>query len=197
MTSVWRSIANWTNPTRTWREDLSKSLLLDLDTHRFCGVGIGEPAQTLSFLGPATRWSYLLEFPNHGLAIQGDSSITELNYYFGHREERSGGTFRGGIRHRGEALTLSATTTEEELLALFGQPYWRDADDDETILFYEFPEREWQVEFGTDGRLKCFVLGLPILTDPVQREAYGVSKTWPPAHREVGVSHGRNTDSHG
>ena len=177
----WRAILNWWNPTRAWCEDPAKSLVLDLDTHRFCGVGIGETTQSLSFLGPATGWFGGLEYPERRLLIMDEVSLDEIMLYFGHPAEPDGGIYRGEIRYRGEPLALSSATSEEAVLALFGQPYWRDADESETILFYEFPEREWQVEFGTDGRLKCFSMGEPILADLVQRDAYGVTKPWPPS----------------
>lgn len=177
---ILRTILNWRNPTRNWRLDPAKPLLLDLDTHRLSGVSIGDPLESLSFLGSASRWSWYLEFPNHGLSILGGPSVEELQFFFGHPAEKSGGWFRGTIVHRGSPIVLGGEDSEESLTARFGQAYWRDVDEYETLLFYEFPGRELQLEFGTDGRLKVLTIGLPILADPVQREAYRVSKPWPP-----------------
>ena len=176
----WRTILTWRNPTRDWRADPSRPLILDLDNHRLSGVGIGDPAIGLSFLGPAAEWSFPFVFPNHGLAILGFETIEELNFYFDDPAEPNKGCFRGESQFRGNAITLTPFVTERDVLALFGEPYWRDADSDETILFYEFPGREWHVEFGANGRLKCLVVGLPILADCAQRQAYGVTKVWPP-----------------
>ena len=182
MLSVWRTITNWSNPTRSSREDLTKSLVLDLDTHQFCGVRIGESTQPLSFLGPASRWSGSLEYPQRGLMIRDEFSLGKMCFFFGHAAEPRGGTYCGDIRYRGTLLPLSSSITEGDAITLFGQPYWRDADHDETILFYEFSGCEWQVEFATDGRLKCLWIGTPLLADSQQREAYGVTRSWPPTY---------------
>ncbi|HEX5104886.1 MAG TPA: hypothetical protein VFV87_13795 [Pirellulaceae bacterium] len=176
----WRNILNLWNPTRKWRSDPSRLLVLDLDQHQLCGVGIGDSVATLAFLGPATGWSGRLQFPNHGLAIVEEGTVAELHFFFGHTGEPAGGTFRGEIRHLGAAIPPLTSHTENDIVGRFGPPYWRDADGSETILFYEFPQREWQWEFGLDGRLKCLVIGLPILADQAQRDAYQVTRPWPP-----------------
>ncbi len=168
------------NPTRAWIESGDPALLLDLDQQRFCGVAIGEPIARLSFLGPASRWSHALEFPGHGLALGGEERIEQVSLFFGHADEPEQGRYRGGIVHRGASAALSCNDDEPRLAALFGEPFWRDADADETILFYEFGVVEWQIELGSDGRLKCLSLSRPLLADPAQRAAYGVSRPWPP-----------------
>jgi hypothetical protein len=149
--------------------------------HRFCGVAIGDPVESLSFLGPATHWSAYLAFPNHGLCISNSPQVEELQFFFGHAQENDRGVFQGTIMHRGSPIVLRANDSEEALVARFGEPFWRDADDDEeTLLFYEFSEGEWQIEFGKNGRLKFLSIGLPLLADPTQRKAYHVTKSWPP-----------------
>lgn len=180
--TLWQTIKDWRNPTRTWLLDPSKPLVLDLDSHQLSGVGIGDPVQLLSFLGPATSWSGTLAFPHHGIAVSdSDDSVWELLFYFGHPAEAKGGTYRGVIQHKGIPIEMNANDSEQTITARFGEAYWRDSDEDETILFYEFPAREWQFEFGRDAQLKCLVIAPPILADSVQREAYGVSKPWPPS----------------
>ena len=77
-------------------------------------------------------------------------------------------------------LRLSNRSSESDVQALFGQPYWRDQDEDEIILFYEFPGVEWQIEFDLVGALKHLRVGRPLLADAEQRAAYGVTKHWPP-----------------
>jgi hypothetical protein len=177
---VWQAASQWSNPTRGWHEDEARVLELDLDRQRFCGTAIDEPLERLSHLGPATRWSFALEFPRHGIHLCGGRTIDEVSVFFGHPDEPRQGKYRGRILYRREELTLSYRDDEARLIALFGQPYWRDKDADETILFYEFGAVEWQVELGRDGCLKCFSLARPLLADPAQREAYGGTKPWPP-----------------
>jgi hypothetical protein len=175
-----RQALNWGNPTQSWIAEPFKLLVLCLDDHQLCGVGIGDRVDSLSFLGPAARWSGTLDFPDHGLSILQSQGIDEMTFFFGHPSEPEAGTFRGTILHRGATVPLSSADDEQTIVRQFGEPYWRDADVDETILFYEFGSHEWQVEFGPDGRLKCLSIACPLLADPVQREAYGVSKPWPP-----------------
>ncbi len=176
-----RSLLNWFNPTRDWEEDLIAPIVLDLDHHLFCGVGIGEPIEKLSFLGPGQVTSLGIAWPRKGVAVaNGNGLIDEMSFFFGHVAEQRGGQFVGTFHYRSGAVTLSRDFSEENALCLFGQPYWRDQDQDESILFYELGDRELQLEFGLDRRLKCLVLCLPILADESQRKAYGVTKPWPP-----------------
>ncbi len=91
------------------------------------------------------------------------------------------GLFSGEFRYRERRLDLSEGTTERDLITAFGPPYWRDQDEVEVILFYEFGEYEWQIEMGLNDRLKLFVIAPPLLADPKQRAAYGVTRPWPPS----------------
>ena len=89
--------------------------------------------------------------------------------------------FPGGFIRVGQGLQLDTETTIDEILALFGEPYWRDNDDDEIILFYEENGHEIQIEFPDRRRLGFITItSRPILADPKQCEAYGVTKPWPP-----------------
>ena len=169
------------NPTRRWQFDPAIPLLLDLDQHTLCGIAVGQPLERLSFLGKGFPHGQILAFPALGLAVsETDGLIGELIVYFGHATEPDGGTFAGAVRHRSQALELSAATSEAWLRARLGEPYWRDDDGEEVILFYEHGQCEWQVELAADSRLKCLVLCPPLLADEEQRRAYGVTKSWPP-----------------
>lgn len=92
---------------------------------------------------------------------------------------RNAKPFPGSFIFHRQPLLLSDHWTEQDL-KIFGEPYWRDADNDETILFFEHGEIEWQVELGADGRLQALVIGEPILADREQRAAYRVTRPWPP-----------------
>lgn len=194
MFGLWQILSGWRNPTRHWHADPAWALSLDLDEHRLCGVGIGEPMESLAFLGPAASWSYEWEFPHHGITLlEDDHGLAEFAVYFVRqpaftRTSRQFRPFLGSIAYRGTSLELSAEHDEARVLSLFGEPYWRDADEEETILFYEFDtragEREWQIEFDAAGRLRCLSIGKPLLADPEQRAAYQVTKPWPPHWRQ-------------
>lgn len=78
-------------------------------------------------------------------------------------------------------MPLSAQTREREIVGYFGDPYWRDEDEEEILLFYEFGELEWQVELTLQGTLKAVnAVAPPLLADEAQRRAYRVTKPWPP-----------------
>ena len=183
--SWWQSVCNWRNPTRAWRADRSRQLVVDLDHFCLSGVGIGDSVEGLSFLGRGVHGSYGLAFPARGLLIfaEGDR-ITEIVVYFGHADERRLGSFDGTFLHRGMPLVLSTADTEESVISHFGEPFWRDQDENETILFYErdfeHETGEWQAEFGLDGHLKCLGIGWSLFAAAEQRAAYGVTKDWPP-----------------
>src|SRR5688500_18900291 len=84
MFGLWQFLSGWRNPTRHWHADPARSLSLDLDEHRLCGVGIGEPMQSLAFFGPAASWSHEWEFPHHGITLlEADHGLAEFAVYLG------------------------------------------------------------------------------------------------------------------
>ena len=175
-----QSLCKSSNPTQAWKEDLSVDLVVDLDRHRLCGRGIGDWLAGLACLGPATMSGSMLSFPGKGISVGFRAGvITSFAAYVAVSPEEGMGQFTGWFTYRDRRLALSEETTESKLVATFGPPYWRDQDEDEVILFYEFREYEWQVEMSLKDRLKVFVISEPILADQKQRAAYGVSKPWP------------------
>ena len=91
------------------------------------------------------------------------------------------GKFPGQFVAHGASVELSATTEEADVLERFGEPYWRDDDKDETILFYEDGTVELQFEFPGKVHLGIITIMLsPILASAEQRQLYGVDKPWPP-----------------
>lgn len=92
--------------------------------------------------------------------------------------------FHGAFLLDGDPLDIKPTTTEADIHAKFGEPYWIDRDDGETILFYEYErgEIELQFEFSDDGSLYCItMMQNGVLSNEEQRKSYGVYKSWPPA----------------
>lgn len=92
--------------------------------------------------------------------------------------------FQGSLFIGQKKILLTRSNGAKAIAALFGDPYWKDEDDEgEVILFYERPgEVEWQFELGDRTSLKALnVLTPPLLKDPLQRQAYGVTAPWPPA----------------
>ena len=177
-------LLRWWNPTAAWQPTPSTAHVVNLGKHQFCGVGLGDRFERLSFLGREERSGSHFAFPQHGIEVSHDSdgNVAELAFYFGHPAEPTPGAFHGQFLLDGQAMPLNYATSEAEIVELFGPPYWRGEDADEAILFYEFRECEWQVEFALSGGLKCFSISTSILADEQQRSLYGVTKPWPPEH---------------
>ena len=180
------SIFGKSNATLKWAEAAGTPLELDLDNHALNGAKLGSSLDRLSFLGPAglsqTRGINSFEFFSKGLAIDADQSLRiECFIVFLAPQGPEGfKPFPGRVIHKGQAIALGPGTSESLLIQEFGEPYWRDMDEDEILLFYEFGLVEWQFEVGLDGGVRALVIGPPLLADPEQRRAYGVTTDWPP-----------------
>jgi hypothetical protein len=140
--------------------------------------------EKLTVLGPAKTTPSGFAWPHKGIDVtSSDGKIQELGFYFDHAAEPGKGAFAGRFQFGGVPVGLSNATGESDVQALFGQPYWRDQDEDEIILFYESLGGEWQLEFELGGNLKHLRVGTPLLADADQRSAYGVTKPWPPEYK--------------
>lgn len=90
--------------------------------------------------------------------------------------------FPGRFAKAGVPLDLGTKTTVVEIIALFGEPFWIDRSDGEAILFYEYENGgiELQFEFGDGKTLSHLTLACNgVLSTREQREAYGVTRSWP------------------
>ena len=77
--------------------------------------------------------------------------------------------------------------TRDALPSVFGDAYWMDTDDEESIAFYEYRDHEMQIEISLSGAIKRFILtNRPLMADPEQRESYRVDKPWPFKHPTAG-----------
>jgi hypothetical protein len=93
-------------------------------------------------------------------------------------------SFSGRFTLNDSPLALGLDSEESKVTELFGEPWWKDVDDDlEVIDFYERPDgTEIQMEYPSMNQLRFItILRSGILADPSQRESYGVTKPWPPA----------------
>jgi hypothetical protein len=118
---------------------------------------------------------------SRGLEVSAEDGFIS-GYRFVWRAEEGFRPFPGRCFHRGAPITLSPAISEAEIAALAGSPYWRDEDEEEILLFYEFDRVEWQVELTRDGRLSQWsIITPPSMADEDQRAAYGVTMAWPPS----------------
>jgi len=173
------------DPTRGWPAASGQPLTFDLDSCRLNTASLGGAVNEASFLGPAedrqeAKDGYLCYY-SQGVCvvIDKDAKITYI-WIFYEDEEEIFRPFSGTVTYRGAPVRLSGLSIEG-FLRQFGECYWRDSDEDETILFYELGEREWQIEFNERGLLKRVLATCePIMAEAEQRAAYGVTTPWSP-----------------
>lgn len=171
--------------TEKWVAEDNLKIKINLSNNSLCNAKIGKPIEWLSKLGPCEDKKAfengLLHYPSKGLKIgfQGDL-ITDYTIIFDESLEEGFKAFNGNFIYNDEEILLNNKTTQTDILNLFGEPYWKDTDDYETILFYEFKDIEWEIELSLDHKLKAIlIVSPPLLSDESQRKAYKVTKPWP------------------
>lgn len=173
--------------SRAWREDVRVPLLADLDRFELCGVGFGDDITRLSFLGPGGDEP--LCYPAKGLLVDFEDGSFEGFVLALRRDVQLGSSspervhpFAGRIRMAGRDRAPRELTGSPDFLEAWGAPYWRDQDDQEILLFFEFARHEIQVELSLDGvPLVIVACSPPLMASPEQRRSYGVTKDWPPS----------------
>jgi hypothetical protein len=174
------------SPTRGWPPCRQSRLQFQLDDASLNDVKLGESLNRLSFLGPdedrKTLRNNELSYYTKGLQIRFSDAhrIIEFRVVQFDPWEPRFRAFDGEVVAGGRTLNL-AGMSEARFIEAFGEAFWFDRDEDETILFYEFVGLEWQVEFDQASRFKCITTtNEPVMADEEQRIAYGVTELWPP-----------------
>jgi len=91
------------------------------------------------------------------------------------------GEFAGSFKAEGRLIPLGTTTTEEDILALFGEPYWVDRSNDEVLFFYDFRSGTIELQFEFSPTLGFITLTRNgVLAEASGRAGYRVTKPWPP-----------------
>jgi len=175
------------HPSSAWQLQPGFEVQLDLDRHALCRCRLGDPIEWLSGLGPPEDSEALREhrycYYSRGIEIgEEKGTVTDFAVFWIDYLRAGFQPFNGLVTYRGRTVPLDAGTTERTFTKVFSGPYWRDQDQDETILFYEFQQDiEWQVEFTLAGALKAMRVVWPaLMAEAKQRELYGVSLPWPP-----------------
>ncbi|MGI5860665.1 MAG: hypothetical protein ACOX6T_01260 [Myxococcales bacterium] len=172
--------------TASWEADPAVLLEFDAQRHTLNGVRLGDPVERLRGLGPVEDWRALrvgdLVYASRGLRLGvSEGLLDSFSLIWSSPYEPGFRSFPGHTLLNGREIGLSSSCTEPELRAWFGEPYWRDADEDEVLLFYEWADCEWQVELAPDGKLRSLlVVREPMLADAQARDSYGVTRPWPP-----------------
>jgi len=150
-----------------------QAVVVDLVRGTCDSTTLGEPPRPIDFFSEHLHRGDTFRDERHGLELgvrEGrlDSIAVDI--------ER----FPGRLEIGGRKIDIASLVSEPALLALLGDPWWRDEDEDEVILFYEDGRGERQFELSKDGVLKFVtMLRTPLMADPEQRRAYGVTRPWP------------------
>ena len=140
------------NPTKDWCPSAALQLAFDMSDARLNDVSLGESVDRLSFLGPVEGSGGLpSELCYFTLGLCGDydpadRTITACRLVHQDARDDRFRPFSGDIQWNSTRIDLEELT-EAQVFDRFGQPYWKDQDDKESILFYEFTGLEWQFEF--------------------------------------------------
>ena len=177
-----------TNPTGVWQAEpaAGTEIDFDFDTHSLCGIKLGDSVALLWKLGPPEDQAQFRQgaFACYSRGFQAEAVngvIVCFSLFWNQRQHHPFAEFAGVCRYRGQVLPLKAGTSEPGIRKFFGEPYWRDEDEDEVLLFYEFKNLEWQIEIGRrEGLTTILALTPPLMAERKQRDAYKVTKPWPP-----------------
>ena len=179
------------DPTDEWGPPTNDRPVLNLDRHSLGDIRPGDAIDRVAKFGrpenPQPTKSSDYCYYSRGFsysALSDDREVFEILVVFHGAACKPEGfsDFAGECVSGGQRITLTKEVTLDDFVQRFDLEYWRDCDDDETLLFYEFGKIEWQVEFGPDRRLRSInMVSPPLLESAEQRKNYKVDKSWPPA----------------
>ena len=176
-----------TNRTFSWQPmpAQNETLTVDLTSHRFAGVAIGDPIDQISFLGPADNPYELVHTYNYfrrGFYLVDDDGKLETVVFLLVLDAAMPTLipFAGRWLHNGRPLAITAQTPPQDLRRDWGEPFHEYTEPEgDLIWFYEFPRVEWQFAWTQEGQLASVELGLPELAYPEARDLYQVKKPLP------------------
>lgn len=182
------------NISAVWQRNSAKPLEVDLQKLTLGRVPLGGDLRGLSFLGPAENAEGAPEgdlgYDSRGLYLQmSDGRLTGFSLDVSVFLESAG----AAIHAAGLGAKLRPDTSEAELVAVLGAPFWRTQDEDAVILFFErFDGERWvelEIEFDRAGRLLLIdVRDTPVLAKDSVRNRHGVTASWPPENAARRVS---------
>ena len=158
------------------RRSQTEALIVDLRTFNCGYTKLGDIPDTRDFFAHVLRTSDVCKMDHEGFEAGTKDGV--LDYLV-----LTVGAYRGSFARHGVQVALDATTTPARIQALFGEPYWRDAKEDELILFYEFAGGAIELQFEfPDKKALGFVTLMRngVLSDGANRRSYSVTKVWPP-----------------
>lgn len=172
------------NPTNQWRRSPDLTLFAALDEPSLNGVPLGSRFDRLSSLGRNSGSKFgTLSYFDLGVGVDHSEDGTFHGYSIVLTDEDNEfQPYRGTLSWKHNQLDIHQLT-RNDLPSVFGDWYWMDSDDNESIAFYEYPRHEMQIELALSGAVKRLILTTyPLMADPEQRDSYNVDKPWPPPY---------------
>jgi hypothetical protein len=175
------------DPILAWKTEsgLVADFEFDFDLHALCGIKINDPVSLLWKLGPSEEKGAEangdINYFSKGVQVSAENgTINSFVLFWNDDRRKQFLAFNGVCRFHGQKIELAAGISESGISKIFGEPYWRDEDNNEIILFYEFGAIEWQIEISRqEGLAAIVVLTPPLLADEAQRAKFKVTKPWP------------------
>ena len=147
---------------------------VDLATYHCCGMSVGAPLQAGNGFFPDPSREQTVKDEKQGFEIGAQDGV--LDYAVIDLE-----LFPGTVTRNGAPLPHLRYWDECAAAAGLGEPWWRDEDGDEVLLFYEDGNIETQIEFpGKKTARFITLMRNPLMADAAQRQAYACDKPWPP-----------------
>ena len=154
----------------------AKPFVIDLATFQVGDTELGDAPVETDFFAKPLQKSDVFEDDAKGIELGVKAGV--LDYAFITIE-----SFDGQFQLDGISVEVGQVSTEETVREKFGEPYWVDRSDGETIMFYEYAKGsiELQFEFPEAKTLGFVTLSRNgVLSTEEQRKSYGVDKPWPP-----------------
>lgn len=158
-------------------EPIELEIEIDLGWFQLNGVSLGEVPASILPEKVINSPSGVFEPAGQGIEIGTEHGVFDHAFI-------TVAEFAGTLLRNGRPLTLLPQMTERDILTIFGEPYWTDRTEGETLLFYEYllGQVELQFEFpDAQGLGFVTLMRNGVLSVAEQRAAYGVTKPWPPA----------------
>lgn len=149
-----------------WKADAGLALHFDFDANALSGVRLRDPLPLLWKFGTPENpdapslGSYRWFSRGFEASVQ-DNRIDGFVLFWNSELNAPYRPFAGTCSWRGKNIQLRAGLTEPELLAIFGEPFSRNADADEIILFYKNNAIEWQMEISSRTGLSAITITSP------------------------------------
>ena len=132
------------------------ALQVNLNTHRFSGVAIGDPIDKLAFLGPAANCYQRIkvyDYPKRGFYITEDDGRLESVVFLWHPAPKP--SFTGQWIYENQPRPIHIQTQPAQVQAMWGKPPKVYTDDmGELVWLYQFATVAWEFVWTRESSLE-------------------------------------------